>query len=120
MLTENFELKFSPPENISEKIIWHKKVFWDYTAKAGHLGRIFGPDDAQMWPSAWAKKSIDPAQPQQNRGPARPRLRRKNGPSENSGPGVKLIEAKNIKAWAITELKRKTRARSEIMARAKN
>ena len=47
-------------------------------------------------------------------------LSQKIDKNENNGPGVKLIEAKNIKAWAISELKRKTRARSEIMARAKN
>jgi hypothetical protein len=47
-------------------------------------------------------------------------LSRKIDKNENNGPGVKLIEVKNIKAWAITKLKRKTRARSEIMARAKN
>jgi hypothetical protein len=34
-------------------------------------------------------------------------LSQKNDKNENNGPGVKLIEAKKIKAWAISELKRK-------------
>ena len=95
------------------------------SAKAGHLSRF----SAQIWPSAWAKKSLDPAKswpslartqakksgpapgpdpapaeksgPSKNSGPGKHSCSaKKNDKNENNGPGVKLIEAKNIMARA--------------------
>jgi hypothetical protein len=68
---------------------------------------------------SWAKKGLDPAQTQQNRGPARPRPGRKkvaqpgadtgekSGSGENSGPGKNSCSAEKL-------------IKTKIMARAEN
>jgi hypothetical protein len=69
-----------------------------------HIGCLIWPAfSAQMWPSAWAKKSLDPAKSwpilaqAKKSGPAsEPGPGDKSGPGENSGPGQNSCSAEKL------------------------